>query len=330
MRATYLTAYGGNENLRTGNLPDPVASEGDLLIEIRAAGVNPVEPAMRQGFFDSAFPFAFPKVMGFDISGAVLTAPEGCEFKPGDEVFGRLPSRTQGAYAERVAAAPDLFARKPTGLSHVEAASLPTVGLTTWQALIDRAGLQAGDHVLIQAGAGGIGSFAIQLAKHLGAEVTATASASNQQWMRDLGADHVLDYALTRFDEAGPFDVVYDGVCGPLIERGIDSLKPGGRYVGLVLVADVQSFQEMGLPYPAAAAAAAGVRPYVERAAARGATFHGPLTRTSGAQMAKIAALVQAGAIKPTVTAVYSLEELGDAYDVLASNHARGKLVVRP
>ena len=268
--------------------------------------------------------------MGFDISGVVLSAPTDSGFKPGDEVYSRLPSRTQGAYAERVAAPIALLAHKPKSLDHMGAASLPTVALTTWQAFFERAKVTKGESVLIQAGSGGIGSFAIQLAKHLGAHVTATAGSSNQAWMAELGADRTVDYAAEDFEAAGPYDVVYDGVCGPLIERGIASLKPGGRYIGLVRVADTRAYQEMGLPEPVAATMAAGVQPYVEQAKARGAEFHGILTRPDGAQLTEIAKTIDTAGIRATVTKIYALSELAAAYQDLSSGRTRGKLVIVP
>jgi NADPH:quinone reductase-like Zn-dependent oxidoreductase len=328
MRAAFITGYGDNSVVSHGEVADAVAGPGQALVEVRAAGINPVEIAMRQGAFHAAFPFSFPQVMGFDVSGVVRIAPDGSPFRAGDEVYARLPNRTLGAYAELAAVPLELLAPKPKRLSHTEAASLPTVALTTWQAFVERARLKSGESVLIQAGAGGVGSFAIQLAKHMGAVVTATASAANQEWMADLGADRTVDYAKERFEDVGPFDVVYDGVCGPLVERGIASLKPGGRYVGLVRMADVQAYREMGFPEAVAAAAAAGVQPFVEQAKAKGAQFHGPLTRPDGAELAAIGAIIDTDAIRTSVTEIFALADLAAAYDALATGRTRGKLVI--
>jgi NADPH:quinone reductase-like Zn-dependent oxidoreductase len=328
MRAAYITGYGDNSVVSHGEVPDPIAGAGQALVEVKAAGVNPVEIAMRMGAFHAAFPFTFPQVMGFDISGVVRSSPEGAPFAVGDEVYARLPNRTLGAYAELAAVPLELLALKPKRLSHVEAASLPTVALTTWQAFKERARLKAGERLLIQAGAGGVGSFAIQLAKQMGATVVATGGGANQGWMTDLGADRAVDYAQENFEDAGPFDVVYDGVCGPLVERGIASLKAGGRYIGLVRVADAQSYREMGFPDTVAAGAAAGVAPFIEQAQLKGAEFHGPLTRPDGAQLAQIAEIIDSGAIKATVSQVYGLADLTLAYEALATGRTRGKLVI--
>ncbi|CAD6550754.1 Zinc-type alcohol dehydrogenase-like protein [Paraburkholderia hiiakae] len=330
MRAAFITGYGDNTVLRSGELPDPTPGADEALIEVRAAGINPVEIAMRQGLFHAAFPFSFPQVMGYDIAGIVLSAPASSAFRSGDAVWARLPNSRPGAYAELAVVPVDLLARKPQSLSFEEAASLPTVALTTWQAFTERAHVSPGERVLIQAGAGGVGLFAIQLAKHMGCHVAATGGPSTQEFMAQFGADRTIDYTREAFEDAGPFDVVYDGVCGPLIERGIDSLRDDGRYVGLVRVADSQAYCEIGFPPPVAAKAAAGVLPFIERARARNAEFHGPLTRPDGADLEEIARIVDSGAIRATVSQTYSLDQLASAYDALAGGHTRGKLVILP
>jgi NADPH:quinone reductase-like Zn-dependent oxidoreductase len=328
MRAAFITNYGDNSVVGYGEINDPVSGDAEALIKVHAAGINPVEMAMRQGLFHAAFPFKFPQVMGYDISGVVVSAPVSSAFKAGDEVYARLPNRRPGAYAERAVVPVNLLAHKPRSLSHAEAASLPTVALTTWQAFVERAKLKSGERVLIQAGAGGVGAFAIQLAKHIGAFVVATGGPNSQDFMAKLGADRTIDYSRESFEDAGPFDVVYDGVCGPLIERGIDALGQGGRYIGLVRVADAQAYGEIGFPPPVAEKAAAGVQPFIERARGRGAEFHGPLTRPDGAQLAEIARVVDAGAIRAVVSKTYGLDGLASAYEALAGGHTRGKLVV--
>jgi NADPH:quinone reductase-like Zn-dependent oxidoreductase len=330
MKAAYLKQYGGNDMIGFGDLPDPVVMAGSVIVDVCAAGINPVEIAMRNGEFKRSMKFKFPWVMGFDISGVIReTGPGVHGWKRGDEVFTRLPNRTMGAYAERALVPANLLALKPGNISHLEAASLPTVALTTWQAFAERAHLKAGESVLIQAGAGGVGSFAIQLAKHLGAEVAATAGSANQAFLLDLGVDIPIDYTRQRFEDFGPFDVVYDGVGGELITRSIDVLRPGGRYVGLVRSADARAYREFGIPAPLAWLAARRVAPYQRSAKRRGAEFHGILTRPDGPLLAKIGALVESGVIHPVVGKVYTLNELGVAYQDLATGHTRGKIVLQ-
>ena len=328
MKAAFLTGYGGNEVVAFGELPEPVPKEGEVLIEVHAAGVNPVELAMREGRYRQLLPFTFPQVPGLDISGVVVQAPASTTFKPGDEVFARLPNSAPGAYAERVSVPAQLLARKPVQLSHIEAASLPTVALTTVQAFRERAHLKAGERILIQAGAGGVGTFAIPFAKHMGAHVTATAGPSNQAFLNELGVDQTVDYSHQRFEDFGPYDVVYDGVSGELTERSILSLAPGGRYVGLVGMPDARAFMSIGLPEAMARAASAGVARFEALAAERGAEFHGPLTRPDGTQLSEIAELMAAGIVRPVVSQVFPLDRLADAYAALATGRTRGKIVI--
>lgn len=326
MKAAFITGFGGNEVVGYGDVAEPIRNDDDVLVEVHAAGVNPVEVVIRQGLFP-ALPPGFPVVMGFDISGIVLEAPAGSNFKRGDEVYGRLP-HVYGAYAEKVVSPARLLAHKPKTASHAEAASLPTVALTTWQSFYERANLKSGESLLIQAGAGGIGSFAIQLAKHIGAKVTATASAGNQDFLKSLGADVALDYATQSFQEAGPYDVVYDGVCGDLVLPSIKSVRPGGRYVGLRRVSDERAWIEFGQSPEAAANTAKHSLPFRQAAAELGVEFHGPLTRSDGSQLADIAKIVDAGKIRAIVNQVFELSDLPKAYDVMASGRARGKVVM--
>lgn len=328
MKAAYITGYGGDEVMGFGEIEEPAVGKDEALIEVRAAGVNPVELAMRAGRYQRFAPFAFPQVLGFDVSGIVIQAPAGSDFREGDEVFARLPGNKQGAYAERAVVSTHSLALKPQKLTHIEAASLPTIALTTWQAFFERADLKRGDRLLVQAGAGGVGSFAIQLAKHIGAHVSATAGTNNQSFLQEFGADRCIDYTHQRFEDYGPYDVVYDGVCGDLIERSILSLDKGGRYVGLVMTSDARAYMSLGMPEPMARAAASAIAPYEALASSRGVEFHGPLTRPDGAQLADIADLVDSGALRPVVSQVFPLSQLAAAYASLATGRTRGKLVI--
>jgi len=328
MFAAYLTGYGGQEVMRFGQVPAPTPIENEALIAVHAASVNPVELAVRSGRYKQLMPLTFPHIPGFDISGVVIKAPPGSGFSEGEEVYARLPGHRPGGYAEQITVPTSILARKPERISHIEAASLPTVALTTWQAFFERAHLKRSDRILIQAGAGGIGSFAIQLAKHVGAHVTATAGTSNQTFLTELGADQAIDYTQSRFEDFGPYDVVYDGVCGELVEQSILSLAPGGRYVGLVMVSDARAYMSIGLPEHIAKAAAASIARFEALASERKVEFHGPLTRPDGAQLAEIAALVDSGVLQPVVGQVFPLDSLDAAYAALASGHARGKIVI--
>lgn len=330
MKAAYLTGYGGSEVIRFGDLPDPILQPKQVLVDVRATGVNPVEIAMRAGEMQSIVKYKFPHVMGLDISGVVSAVADGVtEFRPGDEVYAVLPGRTQGGYAEKVSVPVANLAHKPKTLSHIEAASLPTVALTAWQAFHERAKLQKGEKVLIQPGAGGVGTFAIQLARHMGADVYATASSKNQDFLKDLGAQHPIDYSRSRFADFGPFDVVLDGLGGKAIEPSIRSVKPGGRYVGLVRAADARAFKELGVPSLLAwFIARKKIGRYLKLARASRAEYHGVLTRPDGQQLAAIAQLIDSGVIKPFVSRTYPLPNLAQAFDEVEAGHVRGKIVV--
>lgn len=328
MKAAFLSGYGSNEVVSYGDMPEPQLRSGEVLIAVKAASVNPVEIPMRDGRYSQFLPYTFPKIPGFDLSGVVIEAYEGSKFQVGDEVFGRLATNGPGAYAEKVAVSEQFLALKPMNISHVEAASLPTVALTTWQAFFERAKLKRDDRILIHAGSGGIGTFAIQLAKYIGAHVTATAGPKNQDFLKQLGVDQVLDYTKDNFEEYGPFDVVYDSVCGSLVERSINNIVPGGKYVGLVMVTDVRSYISQGIPELIAKVAASGIVRFELLANSRQVEFHGPLTRPDGEQLSNISELIASGVIRPVVSKIFPLSQLSAAYEAIASGHTRGKISI--
>ncbi len=304
-----------------------------MIVNVRATGVNPVELAMRSmrsGEFARFGKYKFPHVMGLDIAGVVAAVGPGVtDVKAGDEVYGILPGRQQGGYAEKAAIPARNLALMPRNLSFVQAASLPTVALTVWQAFHERAFLCPREKVSHQPGAGGVGTFAIQLARHVGAEVYASASAANQDFLRELGAQHPFDYARSKSADFGPFDVILDGLGAPGIEACIRGLEAKGRYVGLVRVADADAYRAIGVPGPLAWLAGRKNGPYVKLARGRQARFHGVLTRPDGKQLAAIARLVEAGAIRPFVSRTYPLQNLAQAFDEVAAGHVRGKVVVQ-
>ncbi len=330
MKAAYLTGYGGSEVIRYGDLSDPVLQPKHVLVDVRATGVNPVEIAMRAGELRKVVKYKFPHVMGLDISGVISAVGAGVQgFKPGDEVYAVLPGRTQGGYAEKVSVPVQNLALKPKTLSHVEAASLPTVALTVWQAFHERAKLKRGEKILIQPGAGGIGTFAIQLARHIGADIYATASAKNQDFLKELGAQHPIDYSKSRFGDFGPYDVVLDGLGGQAVEPSIKSVKPNGRYVGLVKTADARAFKELGVPAILAwLITRKKIGSYLKLARANRVEYHGVLTRPDGKQLTEVAKLIDSGIIRPFVSRTYPLQNLAQAFDEVQAGHVRGKIVV--
>ncbi|WP_069167475.1 NADP-dependent oxidoreductase [Nocardia altamirensis] len=307
MRAISQNTLGGPEVLTEVHLPRPVPGPGEVLIKVRAAGINPTDwkhRAIRVFLPDPPF------VLGWDVSGEVAETGVGVTlFQPGDEVFGMLPYPDgHGAFAEYVVGPARAFARKPAGLDHVQAAAIPLAALTAWQALVDTAGLQAGQRVLIHAAAGGVGHFAVQIAKALGAYVIGTASAANHDFLRNIGVDEPIDYRTTDVGETvRDVDVVFDMIDDENSVRSLRTLRPGGLLVTL---------RAMGPVDLAAAAEQLGVR------ALR------LLVEDDHAGMVAIAELVESGALRPTVAGTFPLADAAKAHALGETGRTVGKLVI--
>ncbi|KUN90403.1 NADPH:quinone oxidoreductase, partial [Streptomyces resistomycificus] len=233
MRAFVVTKY--KEPLQEADVPEPTVGEHDVLVRVEAAGLNPLDEKIHTGEFKQILPYKLPLILGNDVAGTVIsvgTAVRG--FKPGDEVYARPHQDRIGTFAERIAIAEGDLALKPASISMEEAGSLPLAALTAWQALVERGKVRPGQKVLIHAGAGGVGSIAIQLAAHLGASVATTASASNADFVRALGADTVIDYRSQDFEQLlTGYDLVLDSIGGETLEKSLRVLKPGGKAIGI-------------------------------------------------------------------------------------------------
>jgi NADPH:quinone reductase-like Zn-dependent oxidoreductase len=302
MKAAFIEQYGGPEVLKYGDLPDPVAGPGEVVIDVVAASVNGADWKVRVGQYkQSKFPFA----LGRDFSGAISAVGEGvADLEFGDAVFGVCDAGQEGAYAEKIAVKAAIVAKKPEGLSHVNAAALALTGLTAMSAIEDTLKLQPGETILIQGGAGGVASFAIQLAKHIGARVITTASAANHAYLRDLGADEIIDYNAMDFTQVVTgCDAVFDTVGGDVAQRSFAVLKPGGR---------------------AAFVASGAQAPKPER---DDVTSLRPPVGRARRHLERIAQLFQAGAIRAPEITLYRLSEASDAHRLSESRHFRGKLV---
>ncbi|GAA3139242.1 NADP-dependent oxidoreductase [Planomonospora alba] len=314
MRAVSQDAFGGPEVLRTVEQPRPEPLPTEVLVRVVAAGVNPVDVKTREGGGMAGVLGEPPFVLGWDVSGVVEETGFGVHtLAPGDEVYG-MPHfpRQAGAYAEYVTAPSRQFARKPRSLSHDEAAAVPLAALTAWQALVDAAGIRPGQRVLVHAAAGGVGHFAVQFARHLGAYVIGTARASKHEWLRGLGADEVIDYTSVRFEQAvKDVDVVVDLVGDEhdaTSTRSLEVLSPGGLLL----------------------AVPSGVSPdLLRRAGERGLRASGFLVEPDGAALTRIAELIDGGHVRVEVEEVFPLEQAGAAHERLARGRARGKLVLR-
>lgn len=306
MNAAVASDFGPPGVLRVERVPRPVPTEGEMLVRVYAAGVNPVDAAVRSGRARGMVGAELPYVPGFDVSGVVAELGPGVAgFTVGDEVFAMLNLRRGGGYAEYAIVRTDEAARKPTSLSHAQAAALPLVALTSMQALFDHADLQAGDDLLIHGGAGGVGSVAVQLAKWRGARVTATASEPNHAFLEEIGADMVIDYRTERFEEVvSGVDVVLDPVGGDTQRRSLGVLRDGGTLVSLV-----------------------GTVPET-RTPPRGIQVKTMLVHPDTAQLQEIARLVDEGHLRPVVSLLLPLERAAEAHEQIETGHTRGKIVL--
>jgi NADPH:quinone reductase-like Zn-dependent oxidoreductase len=305
MRAVRQTGFGGPEVLKLETIDRPAPGAGEVLVKVAAAGVNPVDWKIRQGGLKGMTP-ATPFTPGYDIAGVIEAVGSGVKsVKAGDEVFAYLPLSKGGGYAEFALVAEAHVARKPASISMQQAAGVPLAGLTAWQALIDKARLQAGQTVLIHAGAGGVGHFAVQIAKAHGAKVIATASESNLAFLKELGADVVVDYRSQKFEDvAKDVDVVLDPIGGETQDRSIGTLKAGG-----VLVSIVQP-------------------PNPERLKARGVRGLVFLVQPDGSELGLIGKMIDEGRIKPHVSGVFPLAEVAKAHEASQGGRTRGKIVL--
>jgi alcohol dehydrogenase len=312
-------------------LPRPEPGPGDLLVRVRAAGVNPLDYKIRDGKVKVLLPFSFPLILGTDLAGDVeAVGPGVTRFKVGDAVYSRLDNDRIGAFAEYALVRESAAARKPARLDYVEAASLPLVGLTAWQALIGLAQLRAGQKVLIHAGSGGVGTFAIQLAKHLGAQVATTASNRNHALVKSLGADVAIDYKTTRFEEeVRNQDVILDTQAGDTLLRSFEAIKPGGVVVTIGGRPDGKFARAWGLPLPLVWILGLLNRKVDRLAREKSVRFEYLFMRASGEQLEEIGALVDQGVIRPIVDKTFPLEAAAEAISFVETGRSVGKVVLR-
>jgi NADPH:quinone reductase-like Zn-dependent oxidoreductase len=307
MKAVCIYSYGGPEVLAYEDIPCPHPGGGEVVVRIHAAGINPVDWKIREGHLKEQLHPTFPLVLGWDLSGVVEAVGSGtARLKVGDEVFSRPDISRDGAYAEFIAIRESEVALKPKSIDHLHASALPLAGLTAWQSLFDAAGLSAGQRVLIQAAAGGVGHIAVQLAKWKGAHVIGTAAERNHDFLRELGVDQVVDYDTERFEDVvQPVDVVLDLMGGEIQERSWKVLKPGG-----ILVSTVSP-------------------PKAETAAAHGVRQAFVFTQPNAVQLAEIARLADAEKLKVIVETILPLSDATRGQELSQRGHGRGKIVLR-
>jgi NADPH:quinone reductase-like Zn-dependent oxidoreductase len=331
MKAFIIDRYGKQEVGRIGDMPEPVLGNEDVLIKVHAAGVNVLDSKIRRGEFKLILPYRLPLVLGHDVAGTVVRVGAGVrQFKPGDEVYARPDDGRIGAFAEFIAVKASSLALKPAALDMVQAAALPLVALTAWQVLVETARLKKGQKVLIQAGSGGVGTIAIQLAKHLGAFVATTTSTANVAWVKALGADLVIDYKQQDFATAlRDYDVVLHSLGKDELAKSLQILKPGGHLISISGPPTPTFAATRGLAWPLKQVLrllSHGVR---KKARQKEVEYSFVFMRADGAQLKEIASLVESGAIRPIVDKVFPFNETQQALAYSDSGRAKGKLVVQ-
>jgi NADPH:quinone reductase-like Zn-dependent oxidoreductase len=330
MKAFVVGRYGSKDGVRMQEVPEPEVGEHDVLVQVRAASVNGLDAKIRDGQFKLILPYRVPFVLGHDLAGVVVRVGSAVRsFAPGDEVYARPGPEHIGTFAELAAVHEDDLARKPATLTMEESAALPLVALTAWQALVERANLQPGQKILIHAGSGGVGTIAIQLARHLGAQVATTTSTANTGWVKNLGADVVIDYKREDFETiVRDYDVVLDSLGGQTLEKSLRVLRPGGIAISIAGPPDPGFAREIGAkPVVRVATALLSARIRL-RARRRRVRYVFLFMKASGEQLRKIAALADAGTIRAVIDRVFPFESTKDAMAYLESGRAKGKVVV--
>lgn len=331
MKAFVLDRYGKKETLRAAEVPEPELREDEVLIEVHAAAVNLLDAKLRNGEFKRILPYRTPLVLGHDVAGEVVrVGPRVHQFKAGDEVYARADDFRIGAFAERIAVKEASVALKPGNITMEEAASIPLVGLTAWQALVEKARLEKGQKVFIQAGSGGVGSFAIQLAKYLGATVATTTSAGNTALVKSLGADVVVDYKREAFEaRLSGYDVVLNSQDRRTLSKSLGVLKPGGHLISISGPPDPQFAQDIQAPWAVKQvmrALSLGAR---RQARQLNVGYAFLFMTASGSQLRQITPLIESGAIRPVIDKVFPFDATNDALAHVESGRAKGKVVIK-
>jgi alcohol dehydrogenase len=331
MRAFVLDGYGAIvDHVHLAELADPVPGPDEVGIEIHAASLNPIDFKIARGDLKRVSKYRLPRPFGFDASGVVTSVgARVTRFKPGDAVYARASRETIGTFAEKIALPQEFVALKPVAVSHAQAAALPLVGLTTLQGF-SRVKARAGQRILIHAGAGGIGTFAVQYARHLGLEVTTTTSSKNVDFVKSLGADRVIAYDRENYLEAGGgYDIVYDTLGAAFTVDAFKVVKRGGAVISLSGPPDRDFARREGAGWLVGVAIWLMSRKVYAASAEAGAAYCWFFTEPNGEQLREIAGLVDRGAIKPVIDREFAFEQLPDALTYLEAGRARGKVVLR-
>lgn len=331
MKAFVVDKYKKHGPLRLADMPDPEIGADDVLVRIHATAINLLDSKVRDGEFKLFLPYRPPFILGHDLAGTVIrTGANARQFKPGDEVYARPRDGRTGTFAEMIAVDASDLALKPASLSMDQAASIPLVGLTAWQALVELGKVKPGQKVFIQAGSGGVGTFAIQLAKHLGATVATTTSAANADLVTSLGADVVIDYKTQDFEQLlSGYDLVLNSQDARTLAKSLNVLKPGGKLISISGPPDVTFATSLRLNPVLRFVVRMLSRGIVKKAKRRGVDYAFLFMRADGRQLAEIAKLIDAGVIRAVVDKVFPFAQTADALGYVETGRAKGKVVVQ-
>ncbi|HCE5827409.1 TPA: NADP-dependent oxidoreductase [Pseudomonas aeruginosa] len=329
MKAFFIERY--KDTGRVGEQPDPAVGNNDVLVQVHAASVNLLDSKIRKGEFKLILPYRLPLILGNDFAGKVVRVGSNVrQFKEGDEVYARAPDDRIGGFAELISVTEDALALKPGNLDMVGAAAIPLVALTAWQVLVDTAKLKPGQKILIHAGSGGVGTIAIQLAKHLGAFVAATTGTSNVKWVQELGADVVIDYRTQQFEnELRDYDVVLNSLGSDVLERSLQVLKHGGHLISISGPPTPDFAEQQGLSWGLKQVLRLLSRGIRKKANKRGVRYDFVFMHADGRQLQEITRLIEAGVINPILDRSFELEAVAEALAYAEKGRAKGKVIVK-
>src|SRR6266850_301498 len=331
MKAFVVERYKSTSAVRLGEMPEPEVRDDDVLVQVHAASLNQLDSKIRDGEFKLILPYRLPLILGNDVAGVVVRVGSSVRrFKPGDEVYARPHQDRIGTFAEFIAMNASDVALKPKNLTMEQAASIPLVGLAAWQVLMERANLKQAQRVLIHAGSGGVGTFAIQLAKHIGATVATTTSTANVDLVKSLGADVVIDYKKEDFEQVlSGYDVVLNSLGKDTLEKSLKVLKPGGKLISISGPPDAAFAKENGSNWflqQVMRLLSFGIR---KRAKHHGVSYSFVFMRANGEQLSKITSLIESGIIRPVIDRIFPFEAIKEAWAYLETGRAKGKVVIR-
>lgn len=331
MKAYTISHYNKEDKLQLTDVPQPVEKENEVLIEVHSASINQLDLKLKSGEFKMLLPYKFPLILGHDVAGVVVgVGAKVSRFKVGDEVFARPADFRIGTFAEFIAVNENDVALKPKNISMEQAASIPLVSLTVWQAFIEKAKLKKGQKVFIQAGSGGVGTIAIQLAKHLGATVATTTSAANFELVKSLGADVVIDYKTQDFETIlKDYDLVLNSQDEKTLEKSLRILKPGGKVISISGPPDVPFAKEIGLSWLMRTVISFLSRKVRKQAKQLNVDYSFLFMQANGKQLSEIGKLIETDVIRPVVDKVFPFEQMNEAMSYVSSGRAKGKVIVK-